>query len=307
MSYHMNTPKTYDAVIIGAGYAGVSAAIWLGRFKRSVLLVSSGQPRNYKAHVLHGYPGFDGGNPAELLDKMRDEAAAYGICTLDAWAESISKDVTPDGDIFTIKTPVKTVTARRVLIATGVTDTKPDITGFDQFEGVSAWHCPACDGIEYSGKKLVIIGWGPEVADFAKEFLTYSSDIIVMTHGHADELNAQSRKALHDNNIPVIDTEIAELLAADGSRTQIGSLVMTDGTRLPADGIFYHINRTPRLELVQKLGCDINHGAVTGNHQQETCVPGVYVAGDIVNLEDLVVVACATGTTAASAIHNSLL
>jgi thioredoxin reductase len=299
----MNMQRTYDAVIVGAGFAGLSAALWLGRFRRSVLVVSSGTSRNAKSHRLHGYPGFDGVDPATLLSKMHEEAMTYGAKFEEAHIDHIGRS----GASFVAQSAGGTTyLSRRILIATGKTDVTPDIPSFTDFEGVSAWHCPACDGYEYSGRKIVVIGWGKHIAGYAREFLAYTSDILLLTNGHADQVSSDARKSLQDSGIPVIDVPVSRLVPVSGGKKRIKSLALEDGTNIPADAMFYSIGQEPKLELLRELGCDIEGGAALVNHQQETCVPGVYAAGDIAPLEELVVVACATGAVAANNIHASL-
>lgn len=298
----MNKSKIYDVVIIGGGYAGLSAALWLGRFRRSAIVLSAGPSRNAASHVIHGYPGYDGDNPAKLLSKIHHEAARYGTDSADAKVTRIQKRKA----YFVCQTSDQQYLARRVLVATGVDDIAPEIPDFAAFVGVSAWQCPACDGHEYMGRRIVIIGWGPHIAGYAQEFLTYTSDILVLTHDHPSEVTTTDRATLQACGIPVIDTQITALQARPNSRTKIKSLRLLDGADIPADAVFYSIKHCPRLELLEQLGCDMAEGAVTLDDKQQTSTPGVYAAGDISPREELAVVACASGTIAAHNIHTSL-
>ncbi|HEX8183063.1 MAG TPA: NAD(P)/FAD-dependent oxidoreductase [Candidatus Saccharimonadales bacterium] len=298
----MKTSKIYDVIIVGGGYAGLSAAIWLGRFHRSVVVISSGQPRNAAAHVIHGYPGYDGENPMDLHKKILQEAASYGA----GFAHGTVTQIRKRKLYFACQTEEKQYLAKRVLVATGVSDVAPDIPNFAAFAGVTAWQCPACDGHEYSGRRVAIIGWGAHIAGYAQEFLTYTSDILVLTHGHANEIDNEARQILQGCNIPVIDTKIVGLQPKPDTTSKIRSLALADGGSIPAEAIFYNIKHCPRLELLEQLGCNIADDAVVINDKQETSVAGVYAAGDITPREELVVVACAMGTSAASNIHASL-
>lgn len=290
----------YDAIIIGGGIAGLSAAIWLRRYRRNVLVISSGPTRNYLSHGLHGYPGYEGENPNVLLEKIYKEALDYGVSIVDAWVSQAVKEQTK----FTVKASGIEYYAKRLLIATGTVDEKPDIPEFEKFEGKSIWHCPACDGFEYTNKKIAVVSWGPHMAGYAKEFLTYSKDLIVLTHGHEPQADSSELEKLQKLGIKVYTPRIIRLQGEGG---KLYNLTLDDGATIGCDGMFYSIKHSPRLELLQQLGCGMRHdNSVKINRKQETTVKGVFAAGDIAPLEELSVVAAAMGTVAASNIHKSL-
>lgn len=289
--------QIYDVVIVGGGFAGLSAAIWLGRLRRRALVISSGQSRNQVSHAVHGYPGFEGEDPNIVLGKIRKEALGYGAELVETWVEKAAKTA----KYFVVETSGATYRAKRVLLATGTTDSKPDLPGFSEFEGTSIWHCPACDGFEYTGEKLAVVGWGPHIAEYALEFLAYTKHITVLLHGHkADD---STLKRLQPHNIPVHTSPIAKL---QGQKGQLDKIVLADGTQVGCRALFYSIEHRPRLELAKQLGCKLDGNCVQIYHQQQTSVKGVYAAGDIAPLEELIVVACAMGAVAASNIHKSL-
>lgn len=294
----MNTADdVYDAVVVGGGYAGLSAAIWLGRMRRRVLVITSGTSRNHVSSAVHGYPGNEGRDPNELLAAMRKEALDYGAQLTEEWVSTVTKKA----GIFTVTTERAAYRAKKLLLATGTDDTKPDIPDFSRYEGKSIWHCPACDGYEYTGKRLAIVGWGEQLADYALEFLPFTRHITVLTHGH--KLGKPALGKLQQHNISVFNSPIAKLQGENG---QLERLQLSDGREVECAAMFYSIGHRPRLALAQKLGCKMDDDCVQTDHQQQTSVEGVYVAGDIAPLEELVVVACAMGTVAASNIHKSL-
>ncbi|MBW3538314.1 NAD(P)/FAD-dependent oxidoreductase [Candidatus Parcubacteria bacterium] len=296
----MDNDQTYDCVIIGGGFAGLTAAVWLGRYRRPTLVLSAGPPRNAASHALHGYPGFEGANPETLLAALRREAGRYGIAMTQALVEQAER--TNEG--FAAHANRRRYRAKRLLLATGIRDSQPDIPGFDQFAGTSAWHCPACDGFEYSGKPLAVVSWGPQMAGYALELLNYTDRVTVVTHGHDPGVPPDHLDKLTANGISVHQSKITAL---QGRKGQVERLLLDDGTNIPCDGLFYSINHQPRLDLIRQLGCATASDCVVINHKQETTVPGVYAAGDIVPLEELVVVAAAMGAVAASNIHKSLI
>ncbi len=295
-----NNRLHYDALIIGGGFAGLSAAIWLGRFHRSTAVISKGPTRNAGSTVMHGYPGLDGTSPAELLKRLRSEAAGYGATFIEGWAEGVKK--TKDG--FEVHTDNGAYTCRRLLVASGTQDHRPhEIPGFDRFLGKTVWHCPSCDGHEYTGRQLALLGWHRDMAGYAEEFLTYTNagNITVYTHGH--ELPEEACQQLAANGIALVTNPIESF---DGEGDKLHSIQLSGGAAKKADALFYNIAQTPRLELLEQLGCELTDGAVQTDQQQETSVKGVYAAGDITPFEDFVVVACSTGSIAASSIHDTL-
>lgn len=296
----MEEDTLYDVIVIGGGFAGLTAAVWLGRFRRSTLVISSGPSRNALSRAVHGYPGFEGGNPVELLDKLCREALEYGTEMLTGIAENVEK--TSEG--FEILCDNEVYKGRRVLLATGTADRKPDILNFSDFDGISAWHCPACDGYEYVDKRIAVISWGKYMAGYALNFLTYTDSITVVTDGHEPGTPPEHLKKLEQNNIPVHTGKVSAL---EGEHGQVERLRMEDGSVLECEAVFYNIDHRPRLTLLQRLKCELTGDeAVAVNHKQETNIEGVYAAGDIAPLEELVVVAAAMGAVAASNIHQSL-
>ncbi|HSH31614.1 MAG TPA: NAD(P)/FAD-dependent oxidoreductase [Candidatus Saccharimonadales bacterium] len=292
--------QLYDCIIIGGGFAGLTAAAWLGRYRRRTLIISSGPSRNHASRALHGYPGFEGGDPSRLLEVLRQEADRYNIKTVAGTVKQVKHGKTG----FTVQANNRPYRARRLLLATGTSDRQPDVPHFADFAGTSAWHCPACDGFEYSGQRLAVISWGPQMAGYALELLSYTNDITVLTHGHNPGAPADHLEKLKANHITVRQSQIAAMKGRGG---QVEQLLLADGTIIPCDAVFYSLSHQPRLELIKQLGCQTTDDCVVLNRKQETTVPGVYAAGDIAPLEELVVVAAAMGAVAASNIHKSLV
>lgn len=291
----------YDVIITGGGFAGLTAAVWLGRYRRSTLVISSGSSRNASSRAVHGYPGFDGGDPRELLDKLCREALSYGTEMVTGIVEDIERTDTG----FAVCHDIQRYEARRVLLATGTADRIPDIAGFDEYEGISAWHCPACDGYEYTGKKIAVLSWGEHMAGYTLNFLTYTDQITVVTHGNAPDVPEAHLEKLRQNNIRVLTDRVAGI---EGQNGQVERLLLESGESVECDAIFYNITHKPRLDLMRRLNCEISpESCIVVNKKQQTSVEGVYAAGDIAPLEELVVVAAAMGAVAASNIHKSLV
>lgn len=176
----MEPESDYEAIVIGAGMAGMTAALWLGRFRRRTLLLSAGPSRNAAAHALHGYPGFDGAPPSRLMDALGHELTQYPSVTR---AEGRVDTAAQDGERFCVSVGRREYTASRILLATGIRDIKPELPEFDVYEGVSIWHCPACDGHEYADKKLAILGSGAHLGGYVRELIPYTDQLSVVTNG----------------------------------------------------------------------------------------------------------------------------
>lgn len=289
----------YDVVIVGGGFAGLTAAMWLGRHRRSAVVVTSGPSRNAMSRAVHGFPGWDGKPPGELLEALREEALRYGAEIVTGIVDRVEK--TEEG--FTAYADGQPYSGRRILFATGTVDRKPDITNFSEYDGISAWHCPSCDGYEYTGKRIAVLDWGSSMAGYALHFLTYTDQITVITQGNEPEVPPEQMRKLELNGIEVLRKTIVKL---EGEEGQIHHLCFEDGSKLACDALFYNIHNKPRLNLIEQLSCQTRSDYVLVDHKARTTIEGAYAAGDIAPLEEMVVVAAGMGAVAAHNIHQSL-
>jgi thioredoxin reductase len=168
-----------DAAIIGAGFAGLSSALLLGRYLVTVVMFDGGATRNSMTKHVHGYPGFENAPPKEIIGRMRADVEKYGsVKTVKSRVNNVEKRRTH----FAITAGGKTFLAKYVIIATGVQDVKPAIKNFTKFDGDGAWHCPYCDGLEALEKRLAVIVSGEKPLSYAKGFLGWTQDITVFLH-----------------------------------------------------------------------------------------------------------------------------
>ena len=294
----------YDVVIVGGGPAGLSGAIVLGRCRRRGFLCDVGQPRNQASRAVHCLLGHEGTPPTELLARARRELEQY--TTVESHADRVTK-ITPIGNRFAVACADGfTVTARKVLLTTGLTDEVPQIEGIEQLYGRSVHHCPYCDGFEHRDQPLAVYGAGDKGADLALMMKQWSSDVILCTDGASDVSSTmQSRLKQHD--IAIWAQRIARLEGTEDGVLQ--RIHLQGGNVLDRTAIFFTTGCQQTSDLSAALGCarDKKGGIVTDPVTEESSVRGVYVAGDASRDVLLVAVAIAEGAKAGVAINRALL
>lgn len=295
--------ELFDIAIVGGGPAGLSAAIWSARYGHRVVLVDSGDPRNWETRGVNGYLGLPGIRPPELRGRGRDELRQYDVTLLDATVLRAE----PVGDTFTLQIEGGgSVSARRLLLAIGMRDVWPDIPGLAQAYGANAHVCPDCDGYDARDKKVVVIAHGKRAVAMALALTTWTSDITIATNGHAPDLDEDGlREKLDKCGIPVVTEPIVKV---DCSGSAISSLVLESGARLDADKVFFNLAQYPSDDLGIQLGCERDRGGhiVISDHHA-TSVESVFAAGDITPGAQLAIRGAAGGAVAAMAMHRSLL
>jgi len=300
--------RRFDVAIIGGGPAGLTAAIWLARYLHSVVLIDSGDPRNWETRVVNGFLGLPDIRPPELRALGRKECRRYGVELIDDIVVAANKR---DDDDFMIELiDGEPLHARRVLLAIGIRDVWPDIPGLDHTFGQNAHVCPDCDGYDTRGKKVVVIGSGRRAIGMALNLTTWTRDIIICTNGEPAALDlAEYCEKLDGLNIPVLTEPILRVVCEGHA---IHSLELRDGMQLDADKIFLAIGQFPAddagTKLSLQLGCardDEGHVIIDGHYH--TSVHHVYAAGDIVPGPQLAIAAAADGAIAALSIHKSLV
>jgi thioredoxin reductase len=287
---------------VGGGPAGLSAATWAARYRRSVLVVDSGEYRNRWATQAHGYLGSDPTNPMTLLERARDDLAAYPeVAFLGGRATAARRDA--DGR-FLVTVDGEEQAGLRLILATGVVDQFPEIDGFADHYGTSVFHCATCDGYEAGGRSVVILGWGEQVVAFATGLLNWASAVTVVTEGRPLEGDERHRAVLARHGIGLVTDDAVELV---GERANLAGVRLAGGAVLDADLVFFSIAHRPRLELAHQLGCDTDESdCLCVDRDGRTSVDGCYAAGDITPGFQLVAVAVGKGAVAGVAAAISL-
>ena len=295
-------PATYDVVIVGAGPAGLSAALVLGRCLRQVLVCDSGHPRNARSRSLNGYLTRDGIAPLDFLRLARDELVKYDVQHRDATV----RDVRRVDDTFSVSLDTgETIAASSVLLATGVRDHLPDIPGLSECYGISVHHCPYCDGWEVRGRTVAALSERASPAGLALSLLTWTDRVTVCTNGSAAARPTPSqRRQLASHSIGI---QLARIARFEHRNGQLQTLVFEDGTDSPCDAVFFAAPQSQQCELARQLGCEFtDRGTVKTDHLGRSCVPGIYVVGDASRDVQFVIVAAAEGAKAGVAINKAL-
>jgi thioredoxin reductase len=296
-------PDRIDVIIVGAGPAGLSAALMLGRSRRRVVVFDTGQPRNASSQAMHGYLTRDGVPPREFLRLAREELRQYDTVSIRD-EEVVSAECRSDTCFAVCLAGGEQLTARKLLLATGVVDHLPKIDGFRELYGRSIFHCPYCDGWEVRDQPLAVYGKGDRGLGLSLELTCWSRDIVLCTDGNS-EIDDAGRSRLTRNRIAVREERIARVEGREGVLTHI---VFTDGQRLERRAIFFTTGQEQRSDLLLRLGCKFNDkGTVRTGKYETTHIPGLFVAGDASRAVQWVVVAAAEGAEAAFAINTDLL
>ncbi|QYJ03424.1 NAD(P)/FAD-dependent oxidoreductase [Nocardioides panacisoli] len=295
----------YDVAVVGAGSAGLQAALTLGRMRQRVVVFGTGRYRNDPTEEMHNVLGHDGEHPSAWRDAARADLARYA--TVDLREAAVTKLAGSVGD-FALATEDGQVTARRVVLATGVRDELPDIAGLADLFGAEVAHCPYCHGFEYADTPVGILGAAPHVPVMARLFDPIASRVVVLTDGAQPD--ADTGAALERDGREVVTAPVASVARAahgltvtleDGSEVALGGMLVKPDWRLAA----------PHAE---QLGLERSEvGAVTVDPMGRTSVPGVYAAGDMAQPPGLpqpmfsVLAAAASGQLAAAGAHQDSL
>lgn len=294
--------RHWDVVIIGGGPAGLAGALWLARYRRSVLVVDDARPRNEAASAVHGFPGIPDMDPTALRHRVREQAAEAG-------AEFQLRRVTSiEGtkDAFTVHDQAGDVSkARRILLAYGRQDRVPEIPGLGELYGRSVFHCPDCDGPSVEGQTVGVLGHDGGAAVLALYLLTWAHRTLLLTNGLKPKLDEKARGTLRRYGVAV---ETRPVRSLEGESGRLRRARMDEG-EVELDALFFHWGSEPTSSLGPATGCEIAQSGriLVDGSSLKTSIEGIYAAGDIVGRPYLAVTAAADGVRAALAIHRSLL
>jgi thioredoxin reductase len=300
-----NKTDTYDVVVVGAGAAGLSGALLLARSRRSVLVIDGGEPRNAPAAAAHGFLSRDGINPLELLELGRAEVRGYGGQLMDGRASSVARD---DVGFTVTLDDGRVVSARRLLVTTGLVDELPDVPGVRERWGRDVLHCPYCHGWEVRDRAVGILASGSRAVHMALLFRQLTSDVALFTHT-APPLTDEQAEQLAARHIRVVTGFVESLEVIHDHLTGVR---LRDGSVVPRQALVVTPRFVARSEVLTALGPrptahSFGGEFVTADATGLTDVPGVWVAGNVTDLGASVVVAAAGGASAAAAINADLV
>ncbi len=298
----MKNQQNLDVIIIGGSYAGLSAAMTLGRARRQVLIIDNGQPCNKQVLHAHNLLTQDGEPPAVIAAKAREQVLAYPtIRFINTKAASTIKQ---ENTFQVSTTSGEQFSARKLLLAAGVVDVMPDIAGFAACWGISIAHCPYCHGYEVRNTKIGVLGNGDAGVDFSKLIHNWTNDLALFTNGKSTLTKDQTQK-LKAHNISIVEQEIEMIEQENG---QIKNLVLNDASKFPLTTLFARVPFKLSTTIPQELGCELTEtGLIKTDFFQKTTVAGVFAAGDNSNMLRSLAAAIASGTTAGAFINHELI
>src|SRR5512133_2007741 len=299
----LSDAQVLDAIIIGGGPSGLSAALVLGRCLRRVLVCDAGHPRNESARIFNGFLSRDGSTPAEFLQICRDQLRRYE--TIELRTVKVVDVEREDCQFTAILETGERIAGRMLLLATGLVDELPQIENFRQFYGSTVHNCPYRDGWECRGQPIAVIGGNQDSVDLAIELLLWSKDLVLCTNGPVT-CNRKTIETIRRLDIRVTKTPISRL---EGKGDKLEGIRFTDGDFLPRSGLFFSPGQYQRSPLAEPLGCEFCEGnnCIQCGEDTATNIPGVYAAGNASRGVQLVMAAAAEGMQAAFAINSALL
>lgn len=290
----------YDAVVVGGGPAGLSAALALGRARKRVLLCDAGPRRNATAEHIHNFVTHDGTPPSEFRRLGRQQLQPYG--NVEARDTQV-KAIGGERGRFAVQVDTETVEARRVLLCTGMIDELPDIEGYRALWGTSIFLCPYCHGWEVQDRRFGAFVASAETLEFALLLRGWSREVVALTDGRF-AVPPEARDRFARAGVSIEERRITRLAAGDG---QLRAVEFAEGGRLPLDLIFArHPQR--QVPLVQSLALALDAaGYVTVDPtHHETSRPGIYAGGDLIAPKQAAIIAAASGYLAAASLNHDL-
>ena len=298
----MEINNSLEVVIIGGSYAGLSAAMTLGRAMRKVLIIDSGRPCNAQTPHSHNFITHDGETPAEIVRKAKAQVLKYPTVEfLNDRVISAEKS----GGHFELKTESgKKLSAKKLVFATGLKDRMPDIPGFADCWGISVIHCPYCHGYEVRHQKTAMLANGNDALHFAQVLSNWTKELVLFTNGPIS-LDPDQQAQLTKHGISWIETPVSHLIHTDG---QLKGLVLKDGEAHAFNVMYARIPFDQHSRLPQELGCTLTEqGFLQVDELQHTTIPGIYAAGDNTTMLRAVSQAVAAGMRAGAAINYDLI
>jgi thioredoxin reductase (NADPH) len=294
-------PQTREVIIVGAGMAGLSAAIYLGRAQRDTLVIDSGRSMAKWEPVVENYLGFaDGVAGEDLLKDGRRQAERHDV----KFVEDEVQEITSDESAFFLRGKEETYRARRLLLATGIFHLPPEIPGVHECLGHSMFFCKDCDGFRVREKRIAIIGSNDDAVEYALGMLMYSACVMVATNGEEPRWTEQHAQWLEEYEIPVHTAKIHDV---EHRKRKITALRFEGDREVKIDYIFTTRGDVFHTALAEQLGAKLDEqGQLVVDDKMRTTVPRLYAAGCVTPANCQMIIAAGQGATAAQAINRDL-
>jgi thioredoxin reductase len=292
----------YDAIVIGAGAAGLSAALVLGRARRRVLVLDGGPPRNAAAAHVNGYLGIDGHSPLELLAVGRTQVEKLGVEV----REGIASHVDAADGGFAVQVGSDTLRTKHVVVAAGITDSLPDIRGLSEGFGVDIFHCPYCHGYEVAGERLGVVATQPMSGHQVRMVRQWSDDVVFFLNDTI-ELSPEERRVFAARGVEVVDGPVSEIVRRDGALRGVraGDAVREVDAVFVAPTMVLNLDALAGFELEMT---DTPMGPVVATDPMgATNVPGIWAAGNVADAGSQVISAAAQGAKVGAMINGTLV
>lgn len=292
----------YDVIIIGGSYAGLSAAMSLGRSLRKVLIIDSGSPCNQQAPHAHNFLTQDGEKPDVIAAKSKAQALAYETVMYKNGLATEGKRITNGFELLT--DDAQKYTAKKLIFATGIKDFMPEIAGFKECWGISVVHCPYCHGYESSKQRTGLLANGEQAYHLAALITNLTNDLAILTNGKAD-INETHISKLEKHEVSIIDTPIERIIHENG---YIKSVAFTNGTQHEFKILYTVIPFSQHCDIPEKIGCEmISPGYIKVDASYQTTIEGVYACGDCTSAGRSIANAVYEGNITGAMVNKALL
>ncbi|PBQ30917.1 pyridine nucleotide-disulfide oxidoreductase [Sphingobacteriaceae bacterium] len=294
--------KKFDVIIIGGSYSGLSAAMALGRSLRNVLIIDSGLPCNRQTPHSHNFITHDGEKPSIIAEKAKSQVLNYStVKFLNDVAVSGKK--IENGFVITTQKGEE-IEAKKLVFATGIKDTMPDIKGLAECWGISVVHCPYCHGYELRNKNTGIIADGVKGFHLASMVNNLTNKLTLLTNSKAD-FTEEQRVKLNKHDIAIIETTIKEIEHKNGI---MNNVIFSDGSKKAFDGLYAALPFTQHSDIPTSLGCELTElGYLKVSPFQETNITGVFACGDNSSMMRSVANAVYTGNLTGAVVNGKLV
>lgn len=298
----MKKTTDFDVIIIGGSYAGLSAAMSLGRSMRHVLIIDSGQPCNRYTPHSHNFITHDGAKPAEIASIARAQVLQYPTIEFHS---GLAKTAIKQQQGFHIELETGAIfTARKIIVATGIRDLLPEINGFTECWGKSIIHCPYCHGYEFRGKKTGIMATAEQAIHMASLINNLTDNLTLLTAGKPN-FSPDNMAKLKAHNINIEEQKVVSI---DQKNGHINSVGLADGRSLPLDVLYAALPFQQSSNIPADLGCELTEaGHIKVDFFQQTTIDGLLACGDCSSMMRSLAAAVATGNIAGVMANHHLI